>query len=110
MSRKGNCWDHAVAESFDSISKKERINKHVYWSRELAFADVAGYIELFDNIRRRHRRLGGLSLEQFEAAHASARAGVQQELGASDARLLRLIRASFHGQCEPLAETLATQY
>jgi putative transposase len=31
MSRKGNCWDNAVAESFFSSLKKERIKKHIYW-------------------------------------------------------------------------------
>ena len=37
MSRKGNCWDNAVAESFFSSLKKERIKKQIYKNRELAF-------------------------------------------------------------------------
>ena len=41
MSRKGNCWDNAVAESFFSSLKKERIKKHIYTTRDLARADVA---------------------------------------------------------------------
>jgi transposase InsO family protein len=41
MSRKGNCWDNAVAESFVSSLKKERIKKQIYKNRELAIADVA---------------------------------------------------------------------
>ena len=41
MSRKGNCWDNAVAESFFSSLKKERIKKQIYKNRELAIADVA---------------------------------------------------------------------
>jgi putative transposase len=45
MSRKGNCWDNAVAESFSSSLKKERIKKHIYKYRELAIADVADYTE-----------------------------------------------------------------
>jgi putative transposase len=69
MSRKGNCWDNAVAESFFSSLKKERIKKQIYKNRELAIADVADYIDTFYNRTRRHSHLGGLSPEQFEAAH-----------------------------------------
>jgi putative transposase len=73
MSRKGNCWDNAVAESFFSSLKKERIKKQIYKSRELAINDVADYIDLFYNRTRRHSHLGGLSPEQFEAAHRPRR-------------------------------------
>lgn len=76
MSRKGNCWDNAVAESFFSSLKKERIKKHIYPSRELALADIATYIEGFYNRSRRHSHLGGISPEQFEAAHKPKRRGV----------------------------------
>lgn len=76
MSRKGNCWDNAVAESFFSSLKKERIKKHIYPSRELALADIATYIEDFYNGSRRHSYLGGISPEQFEAAHKPKRRGV----------------------------------
>ena len=69
MSRKGNCWDNAVVESFFSSLKKERIKKQIYKNRELAIADVADYIETFYNRSRRHSHLAGLSPEQFEAAH-----------------------------------------
>src|SRR5512134_3602497 len=69
MSRKGNCWDNAVAESFFSSLKKERITKQIYKNRELAIADIADYIDTFYNRIRRHSHLGGLSPEQFEAAH-----------------------------------------
>jgi putative transposase len=69
MSRKGNCWDNAVAESFFSSLKKERIKKQIYKNRELARADVADDIDAFYNRTRRHRHVGGVSLEQFEAAH-----------------------------------------
>jgi putative transposase len=68
MSRKGNCWDNAVAESFFGSLKKERIKKHIYHNRELATKDVADYIDAFYNRSRRHGHLGGLSPEQFEAA------------------------------------------
>lgn len=70
MSRRGNCWDNAVAESFFSSLKKERIRKRVYKTRELARADVFDYIEVFYNRTRRHTHLGGISPEAFEQAAA----------------------------------------
>jgi putative transposase len=76
MSRKGNCWDNAVAESFFSSLKKERIKKQIYKNRALASADVADYIDSFYNRTRRHSHLGGVSPEQFEAAHKPRRKGV----------------------------------
>ena len=76
MSRKANCWDNAVAESFFGSLKKERIKKRIYKDRELAKADVADYVDAFYNPTRRHRHLGGLSPDQFEAAHRSRRKGL----------------------------------
>lgn len=70
MSRRGNCWDNAVAESFFSSLKKERIQKRVYKTRDLARADVFDYIEVFYNRNRRHSHLGGVSPEAFERASA----------------------------------------
>jgi putative transposase len=75
MSRKGNGWDNAVAESFFGTLKKER--KQIYKNRELAAADVADYIVAFYNRSRRHGHLGGVSPERFEAAHKARRQGVQ---------------------------------
>jgi putative transposase len=68
MSRRGNCWDNAVAESFFSSLKKERIRRRIYKTRELAKADVFDYIEVFYNRSRRHGHLGGVSPEAFEQA------------------------------------------
>jgi len=76
MSRKGNCWDNAVVESFFSSLKKERIKKQIYKNRELARTDVADYIDAFYNPTRRHRHLDGLSPEQFETAHKVRRKSV----------------------------------
>jgi putative transposase len=76
MSRKGNCWDNAVAKSFFSSLKKERIKKQIYKNRELALADIRDYIEAFYNRTRRHSHLGGVSPEQFEAAHKRRRKSV----------------------------------
>lgn len=76
MSRKGNCWDNAVAESFFSSLKKELVKKHIYKNRELAIASLADYIEAFYNRTRRHSHLGGMSPEQFESEHKARRLGV----------------------------------
>jgi putative transposase len=76
MSRKGNCWDNAVAGAFFGSLKKELIKKQIYKSRDLATVAVAGYIETFYNRARRHSHLGGVSPEQFEAAHKRRRRGV----------------------------------
>jgi putative transposase len=73
MSRKGNCWDNAVAESFFGSLKKERVKKQIYKTRALALTDVADYIDAFYNRSRRHSHLGGMSPEQFEAAHKPRR-------------------------------------
>ena len=70
MSRRGNCWDNAVAESFFSSLKKERIRKRIYKTREMARADVFDYIEVFYNRSRRHSDLGGISPEALEIAAA----------------------------------------
>jgi putative transposase len=76
MSRKANCWDNAVAESFFGSLKKERIKKQIYKSRALASQDVADYIESFYNRTRRHSHIGGVSPEQFEADHKPRRKAV----------------------------------
>ncbi len=49
MSRRGNCSDNAVAESFFSFLKKERVRKRIYKTRDLARADVFNYIEVLYN-------------------------------------------------------------
>jgi len=54
MSRKGNCYDNAVAESFFQLLKRERIKRKTYSTREEARIDVFDYIEMFYNAKRRH--------------------------------------------------------
>ena len=76
MSRRGNCWDNAVAESFFSSLKKERIKKRIYKNREIARADISDYIDLFYNRSRRHSYLGGVSPEEFERAAKRHHRGV----------------------------------
>jgi putative transposase len=68
MSRRGNCWDNAVAESFFSSLKKEHIKKRIYKNRSIARAEIAEYIDAFYNPTRRHSHLGGVSPAAFEAA------------------------------------------
>ena len=65
MSRKGTCWDNAVAESFFSSLKKERIKKQIYRNRELGLNDVADYIDHFYNRTGRHSHLNGVSPEEL---------------------------------------------
>lgn len=73
MSRKGNCYDNAAAESFFSSLKKERIRRRIYSTREDAKSDVFDYIELFYNSRRRHSYLGYVSPQEYESAGIGSR-------------------------------------
>lgn len=66
MSRRGNCYDNAVAESFFQLLKRERIRRRVYATREQARADIFDYIEMFYNPKRRHSHAGGQSPVEFE--------------------------------------------
>ena len=65
MSRKGDCWDNAFAESFFASMKKE-LNCRSFESVKVARNRIFNYIELFYNRRRKHSYLGNLSPEQFE--------------------------------------------
>lgn len=67
MSRRGNCYDNAVAESFFSSLKKERIRRKIYPTREEAKSELFDYIEVFYNRKRRHSHLNQLSPMAFEA-------------------------------------------
>jgi putative transposase len=69
MSRRGNCHDNAVAESFFQLLKRERIRRKVYGTRDDARQDVFNYIELFYNPARRHGYAGGLSPVNYEKQH-----------------------------------------
>lgn len=70
MSRRGNCHDNAVAESFFSALKKERIKRRIYPTRAMATTDVFDYIEMFYNPIRRHGFVGDLSPVEFERRYA----------------------------------------
>lgn len=66
MSRRGNCYDNAVAESFFQLLKRERIRRKIYIDRDEARRDVFNYIEMFYNPKRRHSYAGNVSPVEFE--------------------------------------------
>jgi len=66
MSRRGNCHDNAVAESFFQLLKRERVRRRTYLTRDAARQDVFEYIEMFYNPKRKHTNNGMLSPVDFE--------------------------------------------
>lgn len=70
MSRKGECHDNAVAESFFSTLKTELVDDEDYRTRSEAKQSLFEYIEVFYNRRRRHSYLGYISPEEYERANA----------------------------------------
>ncbi len=65
MSRKGDCWDNAVAESFFKTIKTELVYDHQFLTRRQAKLEIFDYIEIWYNRKRRHSALGYLSPELF---------------------------------------------
>ncbi len=75
MSRRGDCWDNAVAESFFATLKTELAYDAGWETRESARRDLFEYIEIWYNRKRRHATLGYLSPTQYEATmHSKAQA------------------------------------
>lgn len=66
MSRRGNCHDNAVVESFFQLLKRERIRKHIYATRQEARSDLFSYVEMFYNPICRHSSADGLSPVEYE--------------------------------------------
>ena len=66
MSRKGNCWDNAVAESFFKTIKVEWIYHQNFDDPEQAQLSIFEWIESWYNRRRRHSALGYQTIEEFE--------------------------------------------
>ena len=85
MSRKGNCWDNAMMESFFGSVKTECVYLKNYTTREQAKQDLFKYIEIFYNRKRRHASLGYISPEEFERRHNVL---VQRELDKSVSNLI----------------------
>lgn len=71
MSRKGDCWDNAVSESFFSTIKHELVYRHDWTTRATATLAIADYIECFYNTRRRHSYLGFKSPAEHERIYAT---------------------------------------
>ncbi|MCR1553551.1 MAG: IS3 family transposase [Enterobacter cloacae] len=66
MSRRGNCHDNAVAESFFQLLERERIKNRIYGTREEARSDIFDYIEMFYNSKRRHGSSNQMSPTEYE--------------------------------------------
>ncbi len=69
MSRKGNCWDNAVAESFFKTLKVELIYQNKYQNREQAAISIFEYIETWYNKNRRHKCLNNLTILEYHQLH-----------------------------------------
>ena len=72
MSRKGNCWDNAVAESFFATIKKELIHRSHFKTRREAASAIFEYIEVFYNRIRKHSKLGYTSSAQYRSNNKTA--------------------------------------
>ena len=66
MSRRGNCWDNAVAESFFGTFKNELIYRKTWLDRETVRKATSEYIDVFYNRIRRHSTIGNISPAKFE--------------------------------------------
>ena len=76
MSRRGNCHDNAVAESFFQLLKRERIKKKIYGTREEARSDIFDYIEMFYDSKRRHGSSNQMSPTEYESQYYQRLASV----------------------------------
>jgi len=73
MSRKGDCWDNAVAESFFATLKVEFVHESLFRTRAQATSEIFEYIEVFYNRERRHSSLDYVSPLEFERNHVPLR-------------------------------------
>ena len=71
MSRRGNCHDNAVAESFFATFKKRVTQRKIYSTRDDAKTEIFNFIEMFYNPVKRHSHTGGVSPVQFEKDYFS---------------------------------------
>jgi putative transposase len=77
MSRRGNCWDNAVAESFFATLKKQAVHGERFLSRQVAQQHVFEFIECYYNRVRRHSTNGWVSPVNFEAAYYKSIEGMR---------------------------------
>lgn len=73
MSRKGNCWDNAVAESFFKTIKVEFVYKNQFSTQDQAKLSLFNWIETWYNRKRRHSALGYKTMEEFELININQR-------------------------------------
>jgi len=69
MSRRGNCYDNAVIESFWHSLKVEMVHRRVFATRSQAESDIFEYIEVFYNRIRLHSSIGYQTPDSFDAAY-----------------------------------------
>jgi len=69
LSRRGNCYDNPVAESFFKTLKKELVRKQNFETREIAASKIFEYMEMFYNAKRRHSYLNYISPNEFESRY-----------------------------------------
>lgn len=68
-SRRGNCHDNAVAESFFATLKKRVTRKKIFSTRDEAKTEIFNFIEMFYNPKKRHSHTNGASPAKFEEAY-----------------------------------------
>jgi transposase InsO family protein len=76
MSRKGNCWDNAVAESFFKSLKSDLVYQNIFYTKNQAKQEIFKYIEFFYNRVRSHSYLGNLSPVEFEEKRKMLHSGI----------------------------------
>ena len=77
MSRRGNCWDNAVAEAFFATLKREHIYRTIFLTHEDAKISIAEWIGVFYNGQRRHSTIGYCSPVEYERDYYSELAASQ---------------------------------
>ncbi len=87
MSRKGNCWDNAVAESFFHTLKTACVYLETFETRDQAQDAIFDYIEVFYNRQRRHSANGNLAPMVYEQAQKSASFFVRKSVDRSSSRI-----------------------
>lgn len=71
MSRKGDCWDNGVAESFFATLKKDLVHREYFFTRRQAAAAIFEYIEVFYNRIRRHSYLGYMTPYEYRLSNTA---------------------------------------
>jgi len=77
MSRKGNCWDNAVTESFFGVLKNELIHHERFRTRYEALGKIFDYIEVFYNRMRIHSATNYFAPAEYEARYHAAQREAQ---------------------------------